>query len=422
MIRGAWNAPVLQISQFRRFAAARTISMLGNAFGPIALSFGTLQVFGGDPFPLSVVLAAQALPQVAFILYGGVLADRLSQRRMVVLAESLAFCAWAALTVLVALDYASVALMVVAAATAGTASALLNPALVGIVPQLVDDSQLQEANGLLRLGNNVARIAGLSAAGAVVATFGPATALALDAATFLFAGLLVATLKVPGLRRSEVTTTREDLRVGWREFRSRQWLWVSVCQFTVVIAATSAYAGVFGPMLADESLGGPSAFSLLLLCQAIGAIMGVFVAIRVRPQRPILLAASLVPLLALPMLLLAVGAPLALIALAAFAAGVTNDVYGVLWETTMQREVPREALSRVSSFDFLGCTALAPIGLFAAGPIVVAIGAESTAALFGGAIIAATAAALCAPGLRSARSDAAEIPASGHLAAAASSV
>ncbi|MCA1680490.1 MAG: MFS transporter, partial [Actinobacteria bacterium] len=65
---------------FRRFAIARTISTLGSAYGPIALSFGALEVFHGDAFPLSVVLAAQAIPQVLFILAGGVLADRLSQR------------------------------------------------------------------------------------------------------------------------------------------------------------------------------------------------------------------------------------------------------------------------------------------------------------------------------------------------------
>lgn len=415
-----WDFAVLRTPQFSRFVLARTVSMLGNAFGPIALSFGALAVFDGDPIPLSIVLAAQAVPQVAFILFGGVLADRLSQRRVIICAELLAACAWAALTVLVAADIASVWAMAVAAAAAGTASALFNPALIGIVPQLVDDERLQPANALLRLGNNASRIVGFALAGTVVAAFGPGVALGLNAASFLFAGLTVATLRLAATKPLQ-TTKREDLAVGWREFRSRQWLWVSVAQFAVVVAVINAYAGVVGPMLAQEDLGGARAFSFLLLCQAVGAIAGVLVAIRIRPRRPIFVAACLAPMLGVPMLLLAAQMPLVVVGIAAFAAGVTNDVYGVLWETTLQREVPRAVLSRVSAFDLLGCTALAPVGLFVAGPIARELGSHTTAGLFSGAIVVATAAALCAPDLRRALPRPAGAAASGSAAPAVSS-
>jgi MFS family permease len=400
MLPAKRDLAALSIRCFRRFALARAVSMLGNAFGPIALSFGLLQVFHGDPFPLSVVLAAQALPQLAFVLVGGVLADRFSQKRVVVAAELLAAASWGTLGALVVLRDQSVWTMAVVAAVGGTATALVNPALTGLAPRLVPDDQLQSANALLRLGNNIARIVGLGLAGAAVATAGPAAALVFDAATYLFAAVVVATLRIPRVTRAK-TTARRDLAAGWREFRTRQWLWASVGQFAIVVAATNAYAGVLGPLLAQRELGGPGAWSLLLLCQALGALAGVVVALRVRPRRPVLVAASLTPILALPMALLALGAPLALVALAGFAAGVSSNVYGVLWETTIQREVSPEAISRVSAFDFLGSTALAPVGLFVAAPIAGILGAQAATMLFAAAVVAATIGALCAPGIRS---------------------
>ncbi|HEY7144126.1 MAG TPA: hypothetical protein VH637_07765 [Streptosporangiaceae bacterium] len=103
---------------------------------------------------------------------------------------------------------------------------------------------------------------------------------------------------------------------------------------------------------------------------------------------------------ALPVALLAGRAPVWLIAVSMFAAGVASDVCGVLWVSTMQREVPEKVLSRVSSYDWLGSLALAPAALLAAGPLAAAVGVTPVLAACAAVIVLATATALGSPQVR----------------------
>ncbi|TMR16307.1 MFS transporter, partial [Nonomuraea zeae] len=194
-----------------------------------------------------------------------------------------------------------------------------------------------------------------------------------------------------------------DLREGWREFSSRQWIWVVVLQFSLMVMAIQAGHGVLGPLLAKETLGGPAAWSAFLAGEAVGTIAGVLVSMRVRPKRPILVAVLLCLPTALPYLLLGLDSPLWAIVAGAFVLGVCFDVFGVLWQTTMQREVPAESLSRVSSYDILGSLMFGPIGLMFAGPAAYLFGTEE--ALLGCAVIIvlSTLAALLSPGVRNLR-------------------
>ncbi|MFB4317298.1 hypothetical protein [Actinomadura sp. 21ATH] len=93
-------------------------------------------------------------------------------------------------------------------------------------------------------------------------------------------------------------------------------------------------------------------------------------------------------------------APWPLVAATMFTTGITQTIFGVLWSTTVQHDVPADALSRVTSWDLLGALALAPLGLLAAGPLTAAIGIQPTAAAAAALILAATAAALLSPQVR----------------------
>ncbi|GIF73652.1 MFS transporter [Asanoa siamensis] len=392
---------------FALLFAARTISVLGTGFGRVALAFAVLALPGSSPTTLSVVLACQALPQLVLILAGGVIGDRFPRRRVLLAAELFAGVAWTGLTVMFLTGYAPLALVSVFAALAGVASAVFLPAYDGVIPDLVAPERRQVANGLLRLGFNLGLILGLALAGATVAVVGAGWAVGLNAASFFVSAVLLAGIRLPaGDARRALASALSDLRRGWREFSSRQWLWAVVAQYAFVVAALNAYLGVFGPLLATERLGGAPAWSALTAAQAAGTFLGVGIAVRVRPRRPVFVAALVTATAALPMALLAAGAPLFAVAVAAFLAGVAGDVFGVLWSTTMQREVPSDALSRVSSWDLLGSLSFAPLGLLVAGPIATATG--TPAALWGCAalILLATAGALTAPGVRRLRAPA----------------
>ena len=390
----------------RRFAVlflARSISMLGTAFAPVALAFGVLALPGATPTTLSVVMAAEAIPAVVFMLAGGVIADRFPRYRVMMAAEILSTVGFAGIAVMLLTGNAPVGGLVAAAAVAGTAIALMWPALTGIIPEVVAADRLQPANALLQLGANIARITGFALGGLTVVLIGGGWALAVSASLFAVAAVLIATLRLAPVARAareRGRTAFTDLREGWREFSSRQWLWVIVLQFSFLVAAIQASHGVLGPVVAKDELGGAGAWTAFLVGEAAGTILGVFVAMRVRPRRPMLFGELLTIPLALPYVLLGVGAPLWTVVLAGVAMGVCLDVFLVIWQTTLQREITPGALSRVSAYDALGSFMLGPIGLLVAGPAASAIGAKPALIGCGVLMTVATLASLLSPSVR----------------------
>ncbi len=389
--------------------AARFVSMLGNGFARVALGFAVLALPGAGPGRLSLVLACQALPQLAFILVGGVIADRMSRSRVMVVADVVGAGAYAGLAALVLSGHAPLVALCALAVVAGTATALFAPAMDGIVPLVVPADRLQQANGWLRMGTNSALLLGLALSGVTVALVGAGWALALNAASFVVSALLTTRLRIRA-RPSRTSSGWADLREGWREFTARQWLWVVVAQYTVVVASLNAYVGVLGPLMAEERLGGARSWSVVVAAQALGTIAGAGLATRVRVGRPVLVAVLATFPAALPMGLLGVGAPVRLVAVAMFGAGVAADVFAVLWVTTVQREIPEAVLSRVSSCDLFGSLAFAPLGLLVAGPIAAAVGISHALAGCASLVLLASAAALLSPSVRSLRTTATPAP------------
>lgn len=389
--------------RFRLLFLARTISVLAAAFGPVALAFGVLDLPGAGATTLTIVLTFQTVPQIALMLFGGVVADRVSRTRLMMGAELGSAAAFFGLAAMFVTGRAPVAGVALLAAVTGIALALYYPALTGVVPEVVTDEHLQTANGVLRLGVNSARLIGMAAAGGAVALVGAGWALAVNGVGLVVSAAFLAALRLPSGTNRGRTSMVSDLREGWREFSSRQWLWVIVLQFAFVIAAMQAAFGVLGPVVAKSDLGGAPAWSMILAGQGLGTLAGVFVAIRLRPRHPLMVATVMIFAVALPITLLGLGAPVYVVALGAFVTGMAFDVFGVMWETTMQREVPREALSRVAAYDGLGSFMFGPLGLIAAAPLADAVGAHNALLMCAGLIAVVTAAALCAPEVRGLR-------------------
>lgn len=386
--------------RFRLLFAARTVSVLGGAFGPVALTFGVLDLPGATPTTLTLVLGAQSVAQVVVMLFGGVVGDRVARHRLISTVDAMSAVAFAALSVMLLTSFAPIWGLTSCSALVGIGTALLMPALTGIVPDVVAPDRLQTGNGLLRLGTNGARVLGLALAGGAVTLVGAGWALAINAAGFALSAVLVAMLRLPPVRRPASTSLLRELREGWDAFSSRQWLWVIVLQFSVVGAVLQASFGVLGPLVARAEFGGAAGWSAVLAANSLGMFLGVMLSIRIRPRRPMLVATLTVFVLALPIALLGAGAPLIVVAFGAFLLGVGFDVFGVLWETTLQREVPSQMLSRVSAYDAFGSLSLGPLALLAAGPLAELVGARPALLWCAGVIVAATAAALLSPQVR----------------------
>lgn len=368
---------LLRHRDFRLLFTARTASVLGNAVVPVAVAFAVLELTGSAT-DLGLVLAARFVPQLVLLLAGGVLADRLPRQRVMVVADVVAGLAQCAAAALLLLGHLQLWQLVVLEAVNGAAFAFFFPASTGLIPQTVPPSLLQPANALLRLANNGMMILGSALAGVIVALTGPGEALALDAATFFVSAACCSLLRVSG---GVVVAGRRfvaDLRAGWQEFTARRWLWTVVAQFSVVNAAHAGAFLVLGPVVAQQSLGGAAAWGLILAAEATGFVLGGLLGLRYRPERPLLAGGLGVLLWAPPLALLAVSAPVWLIAGVAVVGGLGAETFGVQWDTCLQGNVPGDALSRVSSYDALGSFAFIPLGLAVAGPLADAVGTETT--------------------------------------------
>ncbi len=391
----------LREREFRLLFTGQLISLLGDAFTSIALAFAVLDLTGSAT-DLGFVLAGKTIPLVVFLLVGGVFADRLPRRLVMLAADVTRMAVQGSVAALVLTHSARIWELVVLQAISGTATAFFNPASTGLVPMTVSGERLQQANALRGVSMATANLVGLALGGAVVTAVGPGWALAVDAASFGASALFLGLLRLPPHVRLPPQSFLADLRDGWREFVARTWVWVIVVAAAIGNMTTSVFV-VLGALVCKQSLGGPLAWTVILAGLGVGALAGGFVALRFRPSRPLFLGMSLTAFLALPMALLALRAPAELVAAGAFLAGCGNMIGNSLWETTLQRHIPPTALSRVSAYDWFGSMAFSPVGLMIAGPLAAAIG--TSAMLWAAAVgcLTMTGIAVATPSVRALR-------------------
>lgn len=380
MLREASAA--LRERDFRLLFLARTASLLGSSFAPVALAFAVLDDLDGSATELGLVLAAAWVPQILLTLVGGVWADRLPRNLVMVGTDLTMFAVQATVAALLLTGTAELWHLLVLQAVRGSADAFFWPAAAGLTPHVVSESRLQEANALLRLSNSMTRIVGAAAAGAVVAVVGSGWALAFDATTFLVSAAFLVRLRLPRALHAQAQNIVRELREGWDEFASRTWLWAIVLVAALGNLAFGAAITVLGPVIANRELGGAAAWGAIVSAEAVGFLLGGLVTLRIRPARPLLVGVIGILASGPLFVLLGLAAPLPVLIGAAVIAGVGLEVFGVLWDTVMQQQIPRDRLSRVAAWDQLGSFVVIPIGLTIVGPIAAAIGVTETLFLF----------------------------------------
>jgi MFS family permease len=394
-VRQSFDA--LRERQFRLLFTGQIISLFGDALTGVALAFAVLDI--GSPTDLGYVFAAKTVPLVGFLLIGGVFADRLPRRVVMLTADVVRCGAQGAVAVLVLTHSAHIWEIVILQAVSGTASAFFNPASTGLTPLTVSPERLQQANALRGLSMASTGIIGAAVSGALVAGVGAGWALAVDAATFAVSAFFLAQLQLPPLVKLAAQSFLGDLREGWREFASRTWVWVIVLGASIGNMMTAVFV-VLGAVISKESLGGAGAWATILAALGVGSLVGGVVSLRVRVRHPLLFGSSFIGFLALPTALLAVRAPVVVIAAGALLAGGGNMIFNALWETALQQHVPPAALSRVSAYDWFGSLAFQPLGLVVAGPAAAAFGAGTTLWIASGVILATALLAVGTPSVR----------------------
>jgi MFS family permease len=388
---------------FRTLLIARIISNLGNGVAPIALAFGVLGLEGATPTTLSIVMAAQMGPMVLFMLFGGVLADRFP-RAMVVGVSDIFLSGFVILNgVMLIQGSATVLSLAVIAFISGSLNALWWPAFAGLIPEIVSEDDLQSANSVVGLGANAANIAGTVAGGIIVAGIGAGWALVADGISFFVAGMLVFTLRSFGKTREQTEhspTVFQDMAHGWKEFSSRSWVVAVVAGYAIIAMIFESVFAVVGPVHAEEVLGGPKPWSWILAALSAGMVAGVLVSMKVRPRHPLVIGLGAQLGVVIWIFTMGVTNWIPLIMVSAFFAGIALDFFMVLWQTAMQTNIPRESLSRVTSYDAFGSLALAPLGLIIAGPLTERFGSETTLIAMAALFLLVLGLMLAVPGVR----------------------
>jgi predicted MFS family arabinose efflux permease len=390
--------PVLANRNFRLLLADRLLAPMAAAFSLVGVSFAVLDA-GGSTADLSYVIAAQAAPSLVFLLVGGVIADRVAPQLVIVAANIMVAVGEGLFGILVLTAHPAIWVMIVLELVTGTGVALFYPASMALLPRLVPPEQMREASAISRLTMNAAMMAGAALAGECVALVGAGWALAVCGVGMLGSVPLLLAIKAAPLERADLDVEAEhvpsmisDLREGWSEFRSHTWLWATVLQFFVVLAAWCGGFQVLGPAVANAHLGGAAAWGLISAAEATGLIVGGFVALRWSPGRPMLFVVLTGGAIALSPLSLAMLLPLWVICATAFLLGVLIEAMSVVWTVTMAAKIPSDKLARVSAYDGLGTTMGMPVGALVAGPLAASIGVSATQ--YGAAAICVIAAAL----------------------------
>ncbi|WP_433785499.1 MFS transporter [Actinomycetospora sp. CA-101289] len=368
----------LRRSAYRRLAAALALSVLAEGVWTLAVVWQVVEL-GGGPVELSLVAAALALGVIVTALLGGVLADRVPQKRILVGVMALLAGAIGLVAGLAALGALTVPLLVAVAAVIGLSMGLFFPAYSALVPAMVDADELLAVNGLEGVVRPVLlQGAGPALAGALVAAASPAAALGVAALTCL-AGLGAAlSLPARALRRDlgadgggRVTAVLRDLREGVRYMVGTRWLLVTLVFASLMVLLVLGPLEVLVPFaIIERAGGGPGGHSLVLLAHgAGGAIASVLVASLRLPRRYLTVMITMWTAACVPMVVFGLARSVWPMVVAAFAMGGLFSAPQVIWGTLLQRRVPPALLGRVTSLDFFVSLGFMPVSMALAGPV-----------------------------------------------------
>jgi len=393
----------LRDRDFRRLWSGMTISLIGDGAFLVALAW-EVYALSNAPTALSLVSIAMTVPTIVLLLVGGAVSDRVDRRRVMVTADLIRAAAVGTLAALTLTGGVALWHVVALCAAYGGATAFFNPAFDAIVPEVVPEADLAQANALDQFVRPIAfRLAGPAIGGWLVAAIGPGSAFALDAVTFLISAIAVASMRH---RRGDEARPAEsiarEIRQGFAFVRAHTWMWGTLVSAAFAYLAFMGPTEVLLPYVVKNDLGGSASdLGLVFAAGGLGAILSAIVCgARGLPRRDI----TWMYLFWTAATISVAGYGLAQatwqLMLACCLFNVLETAGTIIWATTKQRHVPPHLLGRVSSFDWLISIGLLPVSFALTGPISSVIGARATLVWAGviGAVV--TFGALFLPGMR----------------------
>ena len=353
---------------------------------PVVLALAVLQATNSVS-DTGVVLAANVLPTLILMLLGGVVADRIPRARILIITCGLNALAQLAMAAALFAQNFSLILIAILAACSGTISAFSSPALRGIVPDLVDEDHIQNANAALATAKNASKILGPTIAGVLVALAGGGMALIIDAITFILAAAFFS--RLPGqtsVKRREDGMLKE-LFEGFATFRRLRWVWTLSLSYAMInLLVIGPWQVVSADLIRQDH--NVAVWGVILSVRAAGLFCASIILLKLRFKNPLVVGLAFGSMTALPLLAIGLSAPISVILIVVFVSSFGITAAGVTYDSALQSRIPRNELSRVVSIDDLLSFATVPLSQALVGLVSDLVGARGLLVMCGLAVIA----------------------------------
>ncbi|HEX3219670.1 MAG TPA: MFS transporter [Candidatus Limnocylindria bacterium] len=373
----------LQRRDYALLMAGATVSLLGDGFFTVALAWQVYEI-SNVPTALSIVGVAWTAPLILFILLGGVFSDRYDRRLMMIGADAVRAAAIGLMGALSVAGVLSLWHIIALIAFVGLGDAFFNPASTAIVPTLLPDDELPQANALQGfIRPFMIRLMGPALGGFVVALAGPGTAFVIDAFTFVLSAVAIGAIATrPSFTAVShgIGQTLLEMREGFSFVRHNPWCWATLVAAMFSLLLFIGPVQVLLPFVVKNQLGlGAESLGFIYAAGGIGSVCAALLLGQLGLPRlkitvmyavwtgGVLLLAGYGLMTALWQALL-----IGFLWQALFQAG------GIIWVTLLQTLVPRRLLGRVTSLDWLMSAGLVPLSYALTGPVAAQLGASAT--------------------------------------------
>jgi MFS family permease len=374
--RVAGRFAALRVRNLRIVFGATFVSGLGDGIVAVALVWAVLDRTH-SPSDLGIVLAAKLIASVVVTFVGGVVADRVSRLRVMIGADLIRLGSQGIIGVLLITGHATLFEIIVSQVVLGAATSFFWPASSGLV-QTVSGDYAQEANALKTIAGSGSALLGPTIGAALVFGVGAPWAMVCDGVSYLLSALLLSGVSIAALtefeRNRERSSFLAEMRGGLREVTSRRWLSAEIVYMCLGNVLAASFP-VLAPLICRQHYGGVAAFASLSVVFAVGMLVGGASLLRFRPRYPLRAGVLAYTPAMLPGVALGLHAPLVLVDFLQFVMGIGTTMSNTFLWTALQEQIPAEAMSRVSSFEYGGSLSVMPIGYAMAGPLAVALGA-----------------------------------------------
>jgi len=397
----------LRHRDFRLLWTGLAVSLVGSGLWLVALAWQVIEL-GGGPAELSLVTALYSVGLLAFVLVGGVAADRLPQRLLMLGCDVVRVAVLLVLGLLSLSGDLRIWHLAAGSLVIGAGEAFFFPSYTAILPHLLPEGELLAANGLEGTLRPLAQqAAGPAIGGVAVAALSPGVAILAGALTYVVsAGCLLAMNVRPAKGPSAPTAPGlasmfADLREGWRYVRATSWLWATLLFALALVLFIIGPLEVLLPFAIRDNLGGGADdYGLALAAFGVGGAIGALAISSWRlPRRYLTVMILMWGLGSLPFAVLGVAGSLWIVFVALLVVGATYSAATVIWGTLLQRRVPEGLRGRVSSLDFFVSLALMPVSMAVAGPAGAAFGVTAVFLVAGVVPVLLAAAAILVPRL-----------------------